>query len=279
MLVFKKIIAATFMVLSVLAIVLLIVGLFGSWVVKAQLEASSIQFLLAAEGAITTTREGLGRVTDLLDTSSSFVEEVDSRIKQLGADLTENESIVTGILRTIGTDLEPTIRQAFDLVNQIEANLTAINDAVEAVRVIPMLNLDERIPEVTRLGEVLDGITRLREEVQALRQSIKDKRAELIDGKIGNLVTATSSLLGRIDSTRERIDEADARLAATAQAMATLRQRIPGLLTTATIVLNLIFLLSLIAFASLFVHAWAYFKCPQDGLRALLPGECERAPG
>ena len=40
MLVFKKIIAGIFMVLSVIAIIALIIALFGSWSVKAQLETT-----------------------------------------------------------------------------------------------------------------------------------------------------------------------------------------------------------------------------------------------
>ena len=42
MLVFKKVVAALFMILSVIAVVVLIISLFGSWVVRGRLVTISV---------------------------------------------------------------------------------------------------------------------------------------------------------------------------------------------------------------------------------------------
>lgn len=81
-----------------------------------------------------------------------------------------------------------------------------------------------------------------------------------------------------LDSTRTDLAEADARLAESAASMADLRERIPGIFTMITIVLNLLILLTILAFISLFLHAWEYFKCTEQGLGGLMPGDCEKAP-
>ena len=65
--VFKKIIAAIFMILSVLALIALIVGLFGSWVVRARLETISIELLLAGENVVEVSRDGLERVDEIVE--------------------------------------------------------------------------------------------------------------------------------------------------------------------------------------------------------------------
>jgi len=59
MLVFKKFVAAIVMVLSIMAVVVLIASLFGSWVVRGRLETSSIDLLLAGENMVATTQERL----------------------------------------------------------------------------------------------------------------------------------------------------------------------------------------------------------------------------
>ena len=52
MLVFKKVVAAIFMILSIIAVVVLIISLFGSWVVRGRLETITVELLLAGENVL-----------------------------------------------------------------------------------------------------------------------------------------------------------------------------------------------------------------------------------
>lgn len=279
MIIFKKTIAVIFMILSVLAMIAMIVGLFGSWVVKAQVEATGTQLLLAGETAIATTRDGLVRVDGLLDSSSQFVGEVDSRIQSLSSNLATNEEIVIGVLQRVNENIVPTIQQAAETFRVIESNLLAINDAIDAVKGIPVLGLSANIPQASRLDDALVLMDNLRSDALAVRDMLQSRREELVEGRFQTLLESTSNLSTRITDSIAKLAEADERLAETEAAMRDLRQRLPAILTTITIVLNLLFLLSLLAFMSLFIHAWSYFKCTEDGLRALLPPEeCGATP-
>ncbi len=278
MTVFKKIIAAIFMILSIIAIIALIVALFGSWVVRGRLETISVDMLLAGETAIEKTREGLVRVDGLLDESTVVVTEVDAKVRAVGDDLKAKETAVTEVLQTVGIDLAPSIEQAQARFEQIAANLVAINDAVDAVRAIPLLGLDSSLPDVTRLQEIEDSLAQLISDVNQLRSDLRDRRAEIIDGKLSIVTDLTGGLAEGLTTSQERLQETDVRLAENAEAMAELRERIPGIYTMITILLNLIFLLTIIAFISLFLHAWQYFSCIEEGLKGLMPGECEKAP-
>ena len=60
MTVFKKVVAAIFMILSVVAVVVLIIALFGSWAVKARVQTTTISLLIAGENVVATTRDRLG---------------------------------------------------------------------------------------------------------------------------------------------------------------------------------------------------------------------------
>lgn len=278
MTVFKKIVAAIFMILSIIAIVVLIIALIGSWAVKGRLETISVDMLLAGETAIEKTREGLDRVDNLLGESNAVVEEVDTRVQEIGDDLKANETTVTEILQVVGIDLAPSIEQAQARFEQIAANLVAINDAVDAVKAIPLLGLDSRLPDVSRLQEIEDSLAQLISDVEALRQDLKDRRVEIVDGKVTIITDVTTELSDSLTTTQTRMQETDVRLAENAEAMADLRERIPGIYTMITILLNLIFLLTTLAFISLFLHSWQYFKCTENGLRGLMPGDCEQAP-
>jgi hypothetical protein len=271
----KKTIAVIFMVLSVIAIIAMIVGLFGSWVVKAQVETTGTQLLLAAESAIATTRSSLVQVDGLLETSSEFVGNVDARFQQIGTDLKSNQDIVLGILDRVNADIVPTIERAVGTFRAVEANLLAINEAIDAVKAVPVLGLQARIPQTTKLDEVLALMENLRNDVLTLRDTIRARRDDLVDGKLETVLVVTRNLSGRISDTLARLAEADERLAETETALRDLRERLPAILTTITIILNLLFLLSLLAFISLFIHAYEYFKCTEDGLRGLMPGDCE----
>ena len=271
----KKTIAVIFMILSVLAIIAMIVGLFGSWVVRAQVEATGTQLLLAGESAIATTRESLERVDGLLETSSDFVGNVDARVQEIGTNLKSNQDIVLNILDRVNGDIVPTIEQAVATFRAVEANLVAINEAIDAFKAIPVLGLQATIPQTTKLDEALTLMENVRNDVLTLRDTVRDRREDLVDGKLESVLNVTRDLSGRISDAVSRLAEADDRLAETEAAMRDLRERLPAILTTITIVLNLLFLLSLIAFVSLFIHAYSYFKCTEDGLRGLLPGDCE----
>jgi len=278
MLTFKKIVAAIFMVLSVIAVIAMIVALFGSWVVKARLETQVTALLLAGENVVEVTRTGLARVDSVLETSTGVVEDVDTRIKEIGAGIKEGDLLLTNLLDTIDFDLKNSIETAVTTFNQIEANIVAINDALDAIAEIPMLKLENQMTSLSKLQEVEQQMERLRENVNLLVQTIRDGRAEIIDGKISRVTDVTGGLQESLQTTRANLSDAEVRLAESGQAMANLRQRLPALLLTITIVLNIFFLLSALAFISLFLHSWEYFKCTEDGLSGLMPGDCEKSP-
>lgn len=278
MLTFKKVIAAIFMVLSIIAIIASIIGLFGSWVVKARLETASIGLLLSAESAIGATRQGVARIDGLLDTSTAAVDDVNVRIGELGTKIEENTRIVGKVVDTISVDLVPAIQSAVDSFKQVQANVVAINDAIDAVAAIPMLGFDSTASTITKLQDLEDRMTKLREDVLLVQNEIRTRKTEMIDGKIAGVTDKTNGLLEVLNTTQAELQAADGRLAENALLMADLRQRIPRLFTLITILLNLIILLAIVAFISLFLHSWEYFKCTEEGLSGLMPGDCEKAP-
>lgn len=276
---FKKSVAVIFMVLSVIAVIALIIGLFGSWSVKARVETTALSLLLTGENVVTVTRDGLARVDELLETSSSVVTDVDNRIRELGAGLENSEIFLDRIRESTDNELVNAVESAVTTFNQIEANIVAINDAVEAFRAIPMLpvSIDSRLSSISKLQEVEDMMTGLRENVARLSQLLQARRSELIQGRVSAVTDVTGGLRSNLRTTQATLQETDLRLVESAETMAALRERLPRLLTTITILLNVIFLLAILAFISLFLHAWEYFKCPEDGLGGLLPGDCEKA--
>jgi hypothetical protein len=278
MITFKKIVAAIFMILSVIVVVVLIIALFGSWVVRGRLETISVNLLLAGENVIAATQEGLDRVDEILDTSHDTVTEIDSAVRDVGAGIRESDPIFVQFLDSRGIDLKMGIENAASAFIQLEANIIAINDAIDAIREVPLLNVDSRLPEETKLQEVEDRMAQVREDIVAFTEEVQSNRSDIIEGKVEAVTGITTGISDGLDSTRTDLQEADARLTESAQSMAELRERIPGIYTLITIILNLLILLTILAFISLFLHAWGYFKCTEQGLSGLMPGDCEKVP-
>jgi hypothetical protein len=269
---FKKVVAATVMVLSVLVLIGLVVGIVGSWILKAQLEASGVQFLLSAETAVTGVSSGLTRANSLLGDAADGLNQIDSRVGEIGAVVEENRLIVDGVLERLQVDVVPAIQAASELVDALEENLIAVYEAIDAIGNIPLLRLDvSDLRVVSLIEETVGLIQQLRVDVDSLVQETRQQRQDLIQGaqsivtsRTGGIRDSLTTTITQLGSTNDRLDDLAARLAS-------LRERLPRILTNIVIVLNLFFAFSLLAFASLFLHAWQYFKCPDDGLRALLP--------
>jgi hypothetical protein len=278
MLMFKKIVAGIVMALAVLAIILSIVSLFGSWVVRARAETVGTQLLLSAEQVIGVTRGGLGRAGGLLDRSGQVVDDVNSRLEGIGTQVAENTRLVDSALDLVGADLQPLISSVITTFDDVLANVIAINDAADAVAAIPLLGItNNRTAEINRLRQLEERMLALQENVVALREELQRRKAELIEGELGGIVQRGRSLGETIITTQEELRRTDQLLAETAVSLVGLRERLPRLLTLITVLFNLVLLLSILAFASLLLHAWAYFKCTEDGLQALLPGDCEQS--
>ncbi|MFN2126123.1 MAG: hypothetical protein ACK2UP_21725 [Candidatus Promineifilaceae bacterium] len=79
---FKKVVAAIVMVLSIIAVIVLVVSLFGSWVVRGRRQTSSIELLPAGENMIATTQERMVRVDEHLRTANGVVTEIDTRARE-----------------------------------------------------------------------------------------------------------------------------------------------------------------------------------------------------
>jgi len=278
MLAFKKIMAAIFMILSIIAIIVLIIALFGSWVVRGRLETITVNLLLAGENVITAAQDGLDHVDEILQTSHTKVTEIDSAVKDVGAGIRESDPAFAQFLDSRGIDLKMGIENAASAFNQLEANIIAINDAMDAIREVPLLNVDSRLAEETKLQEVEDRMAQIREDIVALTEEVQSNRSDIIEGKFEAVTGITAGIGDGLDSTRTDLQEADARLTESAQSMTELRDRIPGIYTLITIILNLLILLTILAFISLFLHAWEYFKCTEQGLSGLMPGECQKVP-
>ena len=120
-------------------VIVLIIALFGSWAVRGRLETITVDLLLAGENVIETTRDGLVRVDEILHTSHGVVTDVDLKVREIGADAQEDDPVIAQILDSVGIDLKSGIENAVSRFNQIEANIVAINDAVDAIREIPLL--------------------------------------------------------------------------------------------------------------------------------------------
>lgn len=278
MLTFKKIVAVIFMILSIAAIVVLIIALFGSWMVRGRLETASVKLLLAGENVIAVTQEGLDRVDTILETSQDKVTEIDSAVRDVGAGIRDSDPVFVQFLDSRGIDLRAGIDNATSVFKQLEANIVAINDAVDAIRTVPLLNLDAHLPTETRLQQVEVRMAQVREDIVALTDEVQTSRSDIIQGKFETVTGITARISGGLQSTQSELQEADARLTESAESMATLRVRLPRIYTMITILLNLVILLTILAFVSLFLHAWQYFKCTEQGLNGLMPGDCKKLP-
>jgi uncharacterized protein YoxC len=279
---FKKFMAIVAMILSALTIIALIAGIIGSWFVNAQLRVTGTNLLLTGETSLVTVRQGLDRADSLLSLSISGLTEIETRAGQIGAVVTENNIIVDGVLQRLNVDIEPALTRATDNFQLVEANLMAIDEAIAAIDAIPFMRFNVGdVPGINLIGETLDMMQKLRDDVRGFIAGVQQQRNDIVNGTKALVVDPARDLNARLQNVATHVTDTNMQLATLQTQMASLRERLPAILNWITIILNIFFAWSILAFASLFTHAWQYHKCPDDGLRGLLPPErcaSERLP-
>ncbi len=267
---FKRVVALILMIFSVIGLLAVIAGIIGSWSLDNSLSTATVGLLTAGENAVAAVDQSVNRIDQRLASASNSIDAIETRAEEMGDNAKENSLIVAVISNTIGAELAPVISQAQDTADTIRETTAAINEAVEAINAIPFVSLDDILPSPDIFKEISTALADLKTDVAETRTAVKERKAEIVDGGVSIITDRTSKLNGGLNKLQEKTGNVDAKLTASAAKLANLKSTILKTLTLITIAVNAALLFVGLAFISLFLHSWRFFKNPETPVSSII---------
>jgi tRNA threonylcarbamoyladenosine modification (KEOPS) complex Cgi121 subunit len=184
-------------VIAVLAIVLSAAGIYGTWLAHNTATDVTVKVFSVFDTAVGVAEVGVSRANSLVQSGRADVQQIETTITTVGANLEENSPVLTALSSRISSRLAPTVDQVRDFLAPAVNALRTIRNLVEIVNAIPFLR--ETPPGIERLDAAFN---RLDETVADVRQINDTLRESVVDGKnqlTGEAVTTLTSLTTRVD--------------------------------------------------------------------------------
>ena len=268
--IFKKIVAWTAVIVSVIGVLVVIAGLFGSWVVNSKATTLTLSLLTAGENVVMATSNGLNRLDGRLDVSQQRIDSVDQKVISLGNELADTSLLGTAIAKTIGDELIPILESIGDSAAMIRDTATAIDDAFHAVDEIPFITMKRIVPGSNIFTDIADSITDLETSIADTQNEVQERREERAEGLVSTVTGKTDEWRGKVTDVQNRLGEADGSLAESSANLAELKISLPRMFIMITLAIDLVLLVIGIAFVSLFLHGLSYIKNSDQSMKELL---------
>ena len=266
----KRVVAWLVVILAILGMLAMLGGVIGSWIINSKVTAITLDLLSAGEYALTATKDGLGQLDQRLDVSNERINKIDEVVITAGEELKETSLIGALIAETIGDELFPIIEALVDTAVFIRDTATAIDNALQALDAIPFINFKSITPGANIFTEIAAAITDLETGIEETLNETQQSRVESIDTIVESITSETDKWRGQVTAVQTTLAEADGELNNSLDNLNRLKITLPRTFVLITLLVNLLLIITSIAFLSLFFHAAAYLRNSDQSLKELL---------
>ncbi|MEJ2211052.1 MAG: hypothetical protein P8129_18715 [Anaerolineae bacterium] len=254
----KRILAVVVMVVSILVLVLGLAGIAGTWIVRARVHTAVVDIVTGAEARAANVQQGLDQLDTALTQAHDQVAAVEQEVLALGADLDQNQPLLTAISDKLGLDLAPLVDRAREIMATIRETAAAMNSIVETVNALPFIS--KPIPELEALNELAQKVEAFETDVQNLRTTIDQRRREIIGGAVSLITTPASQIRGTLAEMQSTVSGYSQEVDTVQAGLSRFRSAIGGWLTWTGVILTLMLLWLALSQAALFVLGWRAFS-------------------
>ena len=193
----KKIGRVLILMVAVLVIVLSVGGIIGAWGVNNVVTNVTLKIFSVVEGGANLVDTAAGRVETLVQDGRDEVQQTESTINTVAANIQENRPVLTALSERLETRLGPTVDKIQEAVAPARDALVTIGNVVTFANSIPFVQ--ERAPRLGQLEEVLTELGNLSTDLQQLRTTLREATLATADELTQQLVTVLTGLTSRVD--------------------------------------------------------------------------------
>jgi len=266
----KRIFAAVVAILAVIGVLLMLGAMVGTWIINDQVADLTMDLLGRVDTGIDNVTLVTGQVDDRLGQANDRIQAVEAAAITLGGELEQNRIVLNVISELLGVELGDRIQNVGQTIDSIGSATESIDSTLQTIDALPFISLLDDRPRLDLFGELADGIEQLQDDVAETRADIEQRRSEIIDGGVSIVTERTSRMSGRIDNLQQLLADVDSQLATLKTRSQEIQGTFPRTLDLLTILVNLVLLLVVFAFLSLFAHSVALFKRPEQRFAELV---------
>jgi hypothetical protein len=253
---FKRILAWILIVISVLGIIVCSLGIAGSWMVNNSLTQSILGIISRADTALARVEDTLTLADAQLKDASAAVATVQEAVANVGDRIEKNSPVLDRITQILQDQLGPTVNKIRDAFLQIEERVQAVNNAIEALNVLPGVQLSTLDLKMDGPKEQLSLVV---DSIQQFQQNVADFKAGIVQNlaPFKDRLDRIAGFLTRLD---EDVNNYLTQVNTIQAGLATATANIPSLIDRVTLLISFIFLWIIIAQIALFLAARVYLK-------------------
>ena len=240
----KKLLRWLIMVVAVLVIIGSIAGIAGTWWLHNTVTDVTLRAFSIVDTAVGVVDIGASRANDLVQRGRSEVQQVESTIVAVGANIEENNPLLTALSNRIGERLAPTVEQIRTVLTPVTGTVRAVRALVDFVNAIPFIR--ETPPAVDDLETALNRLDETAADVRQINDTIRSTVTGTADRLTNESVNTLTGLTGRVDSrlaeTQASVEAVQAEIKALQERLAAQRARLLLIYNLVAIALTLVML-------------------------------------
>jgi len=247
----QRILAAVAMALSVLLIILLAIGIVGTWLVNSMLTDSIVRALTGLDVVLVNTQSALSELDTAVGGARERLEAFDETVATTVANL-EDPVLLRAIGDRLDLGIAPAVEEVRGTVQSFRETVLVAQNTIQTLNTLPFVSIGDSVAEDGTLQSLAASVTSLVEGVREIRDGVRAARDGAITGVVTKLDQGTSRIDTELASIETAVSGADARASA-------LRTRVSDLKSGLTFWLDAASLLLTVALVWLIAGQMAIF--------------------
>ncbi len=236
----KRVLAVTVMVFSVLLIILLLAGIVGSWIVNSSLTDGIVRVSTGIDTVLANTDNALARLDTAASSARQQVNLFDETVAAAGENVAENPVFLAAIAEQLDLGIAPAVDQVRGTVQTIRETILVAQNTVQALNAMPFVSIGGSVADDGKLQTLADSVTSLTDGVREIRDGVRVARTEAITGVVTTLDPGTSRLDADLETIEAAVTGADARVSALRTEVSDLKSRLTFWLDVASLLVTLV---------------------------------------
>ena len=251
--VWRRIWAITSIVLSVIALLLSVTAIVGTWIGRGAAIDVSHGVLGGIDGLAQVGRNGVSRVDAGVGEIRGVVITVEEAVDQISKNVEDKGLIKTLLPEEKEQELEASAQKIGQVFADIRGVFVSVIEFKQALDKIPFVSTPSLSKE--RVAALEEDINSVRSGVDELKDNVRQFREDAAD-EINKVSEAASNVDGRLGEAQDDLAEIDDQLADLQTGIDTLKRRLANLLTVVAVVLTLLFGWIAYALVRLIQQSW-----------------------
>lgn len=264
----KKIAAILLTVVGVIAVACNLIGIIGVWVAAGAVNSVSASLLSTVEQASQRSSELLGELDGSFAQLQTSVNNIESRVTQLGTTISENPVVLNALKREYDENATPQMRQ---IVQRLRIARTALDKAAATAEAFNSNPLTARVtPDFERL-QMLDAVV---DEVEAaliqLGLELRELKVDVTQAVTGGITTLLAKVESALQLAHDALGALDQQATNLEAGATALRNSLPFWINLTAFGITLIMLAAIIGGVALAWTSVSYLRSGGNSVDTLL---------